>query len=69
MIKVDNVQLSCLCLFDFSVSGPLTIEGIFGKDWCMDLWKDRDPYSVEGVTDSVQSSDKVRGRHFISVLV
>ncbi|XP_041813809.1 zinc finger protein 239-like isoform X2 [Chelmon rostratus] len=40
------------------VSGPPTIEGIFGKDWCMNLWKDRDPYSLETVTDSPQFSDK-----------
>ncbi|XP_044036732.1 zinc finger protein OZF isoform X2 [Siniperca chuatsi] len=43
---------------DAYVSGPPTIEGIFGKDWCMNLWKDRDPYSLERVTDSPQSSEK-----------
>lgn len=50
-------------LSDFSsVSVSPTIEGIFGKDWCMDLWKDRDPYSLERVPASPQSSEKVRGR-------
>ncbi|KAG7243481.1 hypothetical protein INR49_011037 [Caranx melampygus] len=43
---------------DPHVSGSPTIEGIFGKDWCMNLWKDRDPCSVEGITDSLQSCDK-----------
>ncbi|XP_031168412.2 zinc finger protein 717-like [Sander lucioperca] len=41
---------------DVHVSGSPTIEGIFGKDWCMNLWKDRDPYSVE--RDSPQSSEE-----------
>ncbi|CAK6978351.1 zinc finger protein 717-like [Scomber scombrus] len=43
---------------DAPVSKSPTIEGIFGKDWCMDLWKDRYPYSLEKVTDSPLSSDK-----------
>lgn len=51
-----------LLLFGFSVPGPPTIEGIFGKDWCMNLWKDRDPYSLESVTDSPHYFDKVRER-------
>ncbi|XP_035035767.2 zinc finger protein 287 isoform X2 [Hippoglossus stenolepis] len=33
-------------------SGCPTIEAIFGKDWCMSLWKDRDPYHPDTVTDS-----------------
>ncbi|XP_028454371.1 zinc finger protein 350 [Perca flavescens] len=41
---------------DAHVSGSPTIEGIFGKDWCVNLWKDRDPYSVE--RDSPQSSEE-----------
>ncbi|TKS92078.1 hypothetical protein D9C73_025721 [Collichthys lucidus] len=42
-----------------SVSGSPTIEGIFGKDWCMNLWKDRDPYNnMESVPDSLLSSEK-----------
>ncbi|XP_019120528.2 zinc finger protein 2 isoform X2 [Larimichthys crocea] len=41
-----------------SVSGSPTIEGIFGKDWCMNLWKDRDPYCMESVPDSPLSSEK-----------
>ncbi|XP_054463969.1 zinc finger protein 354B isoform X2 [Anoplopoma fimbria] len=28
-------------------TGSPSIEGIFGKDWCIDLWKDRDPYDHE----------------------
>ncbi|KAK9535231.1 hypothetical protein VZT92_007625 [Zoarces viviparus] len=35
------------------VSGSPSIEGIFGNDWCMDLWKDRDP------SDPPQSSEPV----------
>ncbi|XP_068574996.1 uncharacterized protein [Cebidichthys violaceus] len=34
------------------MSGSPSIEGVFGKDWCMDLWKDRDPY------DPPQSSEE-----------
>lgn len=30
----------CVVPFDFSsVSASPSIEGVFGKDWCMDLWK------------------------------
>ncbi|XP_047427076.1 zinc finger and BTB domain-containing protein 49 [Mugil cephalus] len=43
---------------DAHVSQSLTIEGIFGKDWCMDLWKDRDPYSLQRFTDSPRSPAK-----------
>ncbi|XP_034047008.1 zinc finger protein 510-like [Thalassophryne amazonica] len=43
---------------DTNESGPPTIEGIFGNDWCMTLWKDRDPYSLDRVTFSPQSSEK-----------
>uniref|UniRef100_UPI003AADEE72 uncharacterized protein n=1 Tax=Centroberyx gerrardi TaxID=166262 RepID=UPI003AADEE72 len=43
---------------DGHVTGPPTIEGIFGKDWCMDLWNDSIPYSLETVRYSTQSSDK-----------
>lgn len=46
---------------DARVSGPPTIEGIFGKDWCMNLWKDRDPNSAERVPDKSQTCEKVRG--------
>ncbi|XP_027141743.1 uncharacterized protein LOC104918625 isoform X3 [Larimichthys crocea] len=46
-----------------SVSGSPTIEGIFGKDWCMNLWKDRDPYCMESVPDSPLSSEKVLSNH------
>lgn len=67
-----STLLLCLlvCFFFFllllldlsSVSGSPTIEGIFGKDWCMNLWKDRDPYCMESVPDSPLSSEKVRER-------
>ncbi|KAM4717844.1 uncharacterized protein FYW61_017782 [Anableps anableps] len=40
------------------VTCPPTIEGIFGKDWCINLWKDRDPYSLQRCTDSPGSPDK-----------
>ncbi|XP_069559103.1 uncharacterized protein [Brachyistius frenatus] len=53
--------VSRLLLCVTSVSGPPTIEGIFGKDWCMNLWKDRDPYSLQSNTDSPQSLDKSVG--------
>lgn len=48
-------------LFDSSDAGVPTIEGIFDKNWCMNLWKDKDPYSLERVTGSPQPTDKVRG--------
>lgn len=57
----------CVFPFDISVfdfcpeSGFPTIAGIFGKDWCMNLWKDGEPCSLERATDSPQSSGKVRG--------
>lgn len=35
-----------------------TIEKIFGKDWCKDLWKDKDPPALEKVGDSTDASDK-----------
>ncbi|CAB1449717.1 unnamed protein product [Pleuronectes platessa] len=41
--------------------GCPTIEAIFGKDWCMSLWKDRDPYHPDTVTDSPQTCDKSVG--------
>ncbi|XP_062263622.1 zinc finger and SCAN domain-containing protein 21-like isoform X1 [Platichthys flesus] len=40
-------------------SGCPTIEGIFGKDWCMSLWKD--PYHLDTVTDPPQTCDKSVG--------
>ncbi|KAK2833318.1 hypothetical protein Q5P01_017207 [Channa striata] len=56
--RTVGVQTACYRDADAHVSGSPTIEGIFGKDWCMNLWKDRDPYSLERVTDSSQSSEK-----------
>ncbi|CAG12166.1 unnamed protein product [Tetraodon nigroviridis] len=52
----------------FSVSTSPTIAGIFGKDWCMNLWKDGDPYSQDSVPESLQSSYKVRRSLPIKVL-
>ncbi|XP_019949932.2 uncharacterized protein [Paralichthys olivaceus] len=43
---------------DPQVSGSPTIEGIFGKDWCMNLWKDRDLYDLDRDTDSPQTCVK-----------
>ncbi|CAJ1075250.1 zinc finger protein 54-like isoform X1 [Xyrichtys novacula] len=41
------------------VSESPTIEAIFGKDWCMNLWKDRDPICAEKVpTDPLKISDE-----------
>lgn len=40
------------------VTCPPTIEGIFGKDWCINLWKDRDPYSLQRCTDSPGCPEK-----------
>ncbi|XP_061568588.1 zinc finger protein 470 [Cololabis saira] len=50
-----NVGVQTICCRDedgCDVTRPLTIEGIFGKDWCMNLWKGKDPYSLEISTDS-----------------
>ncbi|XP_020789297.1 zinc finger protein 473 homolog [Boleophthalmus pectinirostris] len=33
-----------------------TIEKIFGKDWCKDLWKDRDPSALDKVADSLNDA-------------
>lgn len=44
---------------DGNVAEAPTIEGIFGQDWCVDLWKERGPYSVEKVTYSPQSPSKI----------
>lgn len=35
-----------------------TIEAIFGKDWCMNLWKDRDPDCSESGTEDAPTIDK-----------
>ncbi|KAI3359727.1 hypothetical protein L3Q82_014097, partial [Scortum barcoo] len=56
-----GVQTVCRRDGDAHVSGPPTIEGIFGKDWCMNLWKDRDPYSLERVTHLPESPEKEGG--------
>lgn len=35
-----------------------TIEAIFGKDWCINLWKDRDPDGSESVTEDAPIASK-----------
>ncbi|XP_059203641.1 protein odd-skipped-related 2-like isoform X2 [Centropristis striata] len=50
-----GVQTVCHRDGDAHVPESPTIEGIFGKDWCMNLWKDRNPYSLE--RDSPHSSE------------
>ncbi|XP_043955587.1 zinc finger protein 300-like isoform X1 [Gambusia affinis] len=55
-----SVGVQTVCSRDekhHDVTCPPTIEGIFGKDWCINLWKDRDPYSPERCTDSPGSPD------------
>ncbi|KAI4823005.1 hypothetical protein KUCAC02_008520 [Chaenocephalus aceratus] len=52
-----GVQTVCHKDGDAHVSGSPIIEGIFGKDWCMNLWKDTDPCSLGG--DSPKCSDSV----------
>ncbi|RVE69628.1 hypothetical protein OJAV_G00079920 [Oryzias javanicus] len=39
-------------------SEHVAIDGIFGNDWCMNLWKDRDPCSPQRCESSPQSFDK-----------
>ncbi|KAG7505884.1 zinc finger protein 239-like isoform X1 [Solea senegalensis] len=58
-----GVQTVCYKDGDPHVSGSPVIEGIFGKDWCMNLWKDRDPYRLETVTNSPQCCDKLVPDH------
>ncbi|KAM4531229.1 uncharacterized protein PAE49_023460 [Odontesthes bonariensis] len=56
-----SVGVQTVCYRDeeaLDVAGPPTIDGIFGKDWCMNLWKDRDPYSLQRCPDLAQSPDK-----------
>ncbi|KAI4823000.1 hypothetical protein KUCAC02_008515 [Chaenocephalus aceratus] len=43
-----GVQTVCHKDGDAQVSGSPIIERIFGKDWCMNLWKDTDPCSLGG---------------------
>ncbi|KAK5884853.1 hypothetical protein CesoFtcFv8_018630 [Champsocephalus esox] len=43
-----GVQTVCHKDGDAQVSGSPIIEGIFGKDWSMNLWKDTDPCSLGG---------------------
>lgn len=53
-----GVQTAESCTDGGEESEPPTIEGIFGKDWCMNLWKARDLSSVVRYTDPPQSPDK-----------
>ncbi|XP_072225602.1 uncharacterized protein [Leuresthes tenuis] len=57
-----SVGVQTVCYRDedaLDVARPPIIDGIFGKDWCMNLWKDRDPYSLQRCPDLAQSPDKV----------
>lgn len=59
--KIPLTLTAFYCLHShFSVSTSPTIAGIFGKDWCMNLWKDGDPYIQDSVQESPHSSYKVR---------
>ncbi|XP_029015753.1 zinc finger protein 184-like isoform X2 [Betta splendens] len=53
-----GVQTTCYTDGDPQDSGAPTIEGVFDRDWCMNLWKVRDPYSLETATDSSECFDK-----------
>uniref|UniRef100_A0A1A7WS94 C2H2-type domain-containing protein n=1 Tax=Iconisemion striatum TaxID=60296 RepID=A0A1A7WS94_9TELE len=53
-----GVQTACSRDEDASVSGSPTIKEIFGKDWCMNLWKDRDPYSLQTGTGPPMAAEK-----------
>lgn len=46
------------------VSGTPAIAGIFGKDWCTNLWKGREPGRLERASDAPQSSEEVRYEGF-----
>ncbi|KAM9745193.1 uncharacterized protein ACNS7B_009626 isoform 2-T2 [Menidia menidia] len=52
-----GVQTVCRRDEEADVAGPPTIDGIFGKDWCMNLWKDRDPYGLQSCSDFALSPD------------
>lgn len=68
--KITEIPLltAFYCLHShFPVSTSPTIAGIFGKDWCMNLWKDGDPYSQDSVPESPHSSHKVRSGFYIKV--
>ncbi|XP_056263335.1 zinc finger protein 37-like [Pseudoliparis swirei] len=46
--KVNSLECELTTVrSDAPVSGSPSIEGIFGKDWAMDLWKDRDSHNLE----------------------
>ncbi|XP_029996591.1 myoneurin-like [Sphaeramia orbicularis] len=53
-----TVGVQTACYSDGDADDHPTIEGIFGKNWCMDLWKDRDPYSLDRMTESPYTSEK-----------
>lgn len=50
-----GVQTSCT---DSEPNESPTIEAIFGKDWCISLWKDRDPDCSERVTEEAPVANK-----------
>ncbi|XP_041673332.1 zinc finger protein 54-like isoform X2 [Cheilinus undulatus] len=52
-----SIGIQTVCYTDASASP--TIEAIFGKDWCINLWKDRDPNSSDRlITESQKIIDK-----------
>ncbi|XP_015243947.1 PREDICTED: zinc finger protein 502-like [Cyprinodon variegatus] len=51
-----SVGVQTVCSSDAGC--PPTAEGIFGNSWSINLWKDRDPHSLEKCDDSPMPSDK-----------
>ncbi|XP_038845032.1 oocyte zinc finger protein XlCOF29-like [Salvelinus namaycush] len=41
---------------DRGLNGSPTIEGIFGKEWCLDLWNHGDPYNTENSPQHIAKS-------------
>ncbi|AWP19070.1 putative zinc finger and SCAN domain-containing protein 21-like [Scophthalmus maximus] len=56
--RTVGVQTVCYRGGDPHVPGSPAIEGIFGRDWCMNLWEDGDPYPPERVPVPPQPSDQ-----------
>ncbi|XP_074553539.1 uncharacterized protein LOC141810099 [Halichoeres trimaculatus] len=61
-----GVQTSCT---DSEQNESPTIEAIFGKDWCINLWKDRDPDCSESSTEDAQAVDKSGAVHSDQIAV
>uniref|UniRef100_UPI0037E994A4 gastrula zinc finger protein xFG20-1-like n=1 Tax=Semicossyphus pulcher TaxID=241346 RepID=UPI0037E994A4 len=65
-----GVQTMCYTESEPNVStGSPAIAAIFGKEWCMNLWKDRDPCSPEKFTDSQQLADESVTTHSDQITV